>query len=336
MASIRKRKGKYEVQVRRKGFASACRNFHKKADAEEWARFMETRADRGELPTPLKTLDRHTVREILERYRDEISIKKRSYNTERHVIGSFLRQPIADYTLTKITFADFSSYQKKRLIAVKPGTVNRELFIIKHAFDIAMREWDIPLRENPLAKLKKLKTNNARTRRLSAEEYKTLEEAYSKNRNPHIMTLIRFAIETAMRRGEILRLKWDDINFEAKTLHIPLTKNGHARTIPLSREAIAILHELRSQNHDHGEQQQDNDLVFPVSDNAVKLSWQRLVDRAGIEDLHFHDLRHEAISRFFERGLSIPEVALISGHRDFKMLFRYTHLKPEDVARKLN
>ncbi len=207
MASIRKRRGKYEVQVRRKGFAPACRRFHKKTDAEKWVRFMETRADRGELPASSKALDRYTVRDILERYRKEVSIKKRSYDTENHVINLFLRQPIADYTLTKITFADFSSYQKKRLIAVKPGTVNRELFIIKHAFDIAMREWDIPLRENPLVKLKKLKTKNARTRRLSAEEYKALEEAYGKNRNPHIMTLIRFAIETAMRRGEILRLK---------------------------------------------------------------------------------------------------------------------------------
>jgi integrase len=82
-------------------------------------------------------------------------------------------------------------------------------------------------------------------------------------------------------------------------------------------------------NHAAGER------VFPLSPNAVRLAWERVKRRAGIDDLHFHDLRHEAISRFFELGLSIPEVALISGHRDFKMLFRYTHLRPGDVAKKL-
>jgi integrase len=105
------------------------------------------------------------------------------------------------------------------------------------------------------------------------------------------------------------------------------TKNGEARTVPLSSLALAAL--PATDNHAAGER------VFPLSPNAVRLAWERLKRRAKINDLHFHDLRHEAISRFFELGLSIPEVALISGHRDFKMLFRYTHLRPADVAKKL-
>ena len=102
---------------------------------------------------------------------------------------------------------------------------------------------------------------------------------------------------------------------------IPETKNGHQRKIPISYKAWTIFKEVP--------------LPFPVSSNALKLAWSRLKKKGNIKDLHFHDLRHEAISRFFEKGLSIPEVALISGHKDVRMLFRYTHLKAEDILRKL-
>jgi len=325
MATILKRGAKYQVQIRRKGSVPVCRSFHRKADAEEWARYMEAKADRGELPTPVKVLDAHKVKDILTRYRDEITPKKRSADTEVYLLDAFLREPIANLTLAQITPAHFSTYREKRLKAVKPGTVNRVLSIIKHAFDLAEREWGVPIKSNPLAKLKKLKVNNARTRRLMPDELAALEAGVT-GRNTYIGPLIRFALATAMRRGEILRLRWEDIDLDKRILFIPVTKNGHARTIPLSSEALEVLDRLEGVREG---------LVFPFSDNAAKLVWQRLTDKTGIKDLHFHDLRHEAISRFFERGLSVPEVALISGHRDFRMLFRYTHLKAEDIAGKL-
>lgn len=317
------------MQIRRKGFPTACRSFRQKSDAEEWARSMEVKADRGDLPTPVKILDSYKVKDILERYRDEITVKKRSADTETYILDAFIRLPIASLTLAQITPAHFSAYREKRIKDVKPGTVNRELGIIKHAFDIAEREWDIPLRNNPLAKLKKLKPQKGRSRRLTSEEYESLLNAVEKTRNKHIKCLVSFAIETGMRRGEILRLHWKDIDFESRTLHIPVTKNGHSRTIPMSSQAISILSNIQAKD------EADKDRPFPMSDNAAKLAWQRLLTRSGVKDLHFHDFRHEAISRFFEKGLSVPEVALISGHRDFRMLFRYTHLKAEDVAVKL-
>ena len=128
-----------------------------------------------------------------------------------------------------------------------------------------------------------------------------------------LRNIIEIAIETGMRRGEILNIKKEHI--KADTLLIPITKNGHQRTIPLTERAKYILNKSK--------------LPFPMSANAVRLAWERLKNKANIKDLHFHDLRHEAISRFFEKGLSIPEVALISGHKDVRMLFRYTHLKAE-------
>ena len=144
------------------------------------------------------------------------------------------------------------------------------------------------------------------------------------------MPLIRLAIETAMRRGELLAMEWEHIDFESRTTLIPVTKNGHSRTIPLTGEAVTILKKLQIMKRT------EDKFVFPgVTGNAADHAWDRIIVRANIQDLHFHDLRHEAISRFFEKGLSLPEVALISGHRDFKMLFRYTHLKAEDIAEKL-
>jgi len=311
--------------------ATACRTFYSRTDANEWARLMEAKADRRDLPTSIRVLDNHTVRDLLERYRDTIVSDKRSVHVETYILNAFLRQNIANLTLAQITPAHFSKYRDKRLSEVQPVTINRELGVIKHAFDIAMREWDIPLRENPLAKLKKLKVNNARTRRLEPLEYEALELAGSTCRNPFAMPLIRLAIETAMRRGELINMEWEHINFETMTAFIPVTKNGHSRTIPLTNKAVAILREIQELK------EADNRKVFATMTGCAADSlWDRLVLRAKIENLHFHDLRHEAISRFFERGLSVPEVALISGHRDFKMLFRYTHLKAEDVAKKLS
>jgi integrase len=330
MATFIKRGGKYQAVIRRKGFPTSSRTFHRKSDAKEWARHMEIKADRGELPTPIRFLEGYKVRDILERYRDEVTAKKRSADTETYIINAFLRQPIAKLTLAQVNTGHFSKYREERLRQIKPGTINRQFGIIRHAFDVAMREWEIPLRENPLARLKKLKVNDARSRRIKAEEWEAIKTAATVCRNLLMMPLIRLAIETAMRRGELLAMKWEHINFENRTLLIPVAKNGHSRTIPLTGEAIRILREIQNMK------ETGSMYVFSgVTGNAANHVWDRIVERAKIENLHFHDLRHEAISRFFEKGLSVPEVALISGHRDFRMLFRYTHLKAEDIARKL-
>ncbi|MDP6081782.1 MAG: site-specific integrase, partial [Arenicellales bacterium] len=122
------------------------------------------------------------------------------------------------------------------------------------------------------------------------------------------------------RRGELLRIQRDHI--KDQTLLIPYAKNGESRIIPLTKRARQIL--------DHAS------LPFPVSANGLRFAWQRIRMRFKIKDLHIHDLRHEAISRFFEKGLSVAEVALISGHKDVRMLFRYTHLKAEDIVGKIN
>ena len=137
---------------------------------------------------------------------------------------------------------------------------------------------------------------------------------------------MRLALATGMRRGELLSIEDNQINLERRSLLIRQTKNGSSRTIPLTWEAIRILEQLpRSRGR-----------LFPMTGNAFRLAWEHLRERAALGDLHFHDLRHEAISRFFELGLNPPEVALISGHRDMRQLFRYTHPLRERIIDKMD
>jgi len=326
MASIRKRGSKYQVQVRRSGSKPLYKSFYKHADAMEWARAMESKADRYDLPISMTDIKHIKIRDVLIRYRDTVCVRKKSYETERYMIDAFLRTRIANRDLTNVTPAEFYTYRERRLKTVKPSTVNREFGIYKHAFDTALIEWGFPKFNNPLENIKKLKMNNGRNRRLQEGEFERIEQAASKIKNPYVMRIFYFALETAMRRGEILGIRCRHIDFEARTLHIPITKNGHSRTIPLTEKAVEILQNIPKSKDNR---------IFPITANAFRLSWVRLIVRAEIEGLCFHDLRHEAISRFFERGLSIPEVALISGHRSYVMLQRYTHLKAEDIVRKL-
>ena len=163
----------------------------------------------------------------------------------------------------------------------------------------------------------KPKSSCSRKRRLTSFEFNYLVN--NNKVNSKLKAIIELAIETGMRRGEILKI--EKHHLKNKTLEIPITKNGTPREIPLTSKALNILH--------------DSSLPFAMTPNALRLSWSRLKKKGNIKDLHFHDLRHEAISRFFEKGLSIPEVALISGHKDVRMLFRYIHLKAEDILKKL-
>jgi integrase len=134
-----------------------------------------------------------------------------------------------------------------------------------------------------------------------------------------------FALETGMRRGEMLSLTWRNVDLDQGLAYLKETKNGEERTVPLSPSARDLLLSMAKTGY----------RVFPASPNAVRLAWERMKRSAGIEDLRFHDLRHEAISRFFEAGLSLPEVALISGHKDARMLTRYAHFTAKSVAKKL-
>jgi integrase len=255
--------------------------------------------------------------------------RKRGADRETHTLNAFLRHRLAQVALSDVNTSMVSAYCAERLNRVKAGTLNRELDILRHAFATARQNWDIPLMRNAFAEVTRPKNAAPRERRLQPGERERLRAAYAQCRNPCIRFLVELALETAMRRGEILNMRWCDVSFEKRTLSIPFTKNGHARTIPLSSDALAILQVLNESR------QSERERILPITENSAKMAWKRLVKRARLENLRFHDLRHEAVSKFFERGLNVPEVALISGHRDPRMLFRYTHPRAEEIAAKL-
>ena len=327
MATIAKRKHGYCVQIRRRGFAAVSRTFPTHAEAIAWANQEEAKRTSTSRRRKQKAFDLRDIslRQILSRYLKEVSSQKIGWLNERYQLAALMRAPLSDLSLAELSVMDIAQYRDERLKMVKPGTVCRELGLVQHALNVAADEWGYDLEENPAAKVRKPKLNNARSRRISQNELDRLLAELAEIERQDIISVIQFAVETGMRRGEILTLEWRFVDLHRRTAHLPRTKNGHARTVPLTNGAIAVLEK----------QSRKNSLVFAVSSDALKMCWRRIMAKTGIKDLHFHDLRHEAISRFFEMGLSMPEVALISGHRDPRMLMRYTHLVPYQLAKKL-
>lgn len=325
MATIRKRRDKWQVQIRRAGLRPISKSFTVRKDALAWARQSEVQADRAELPADPKSLQQVTLGDIVRRYSKSVSPRKKTGPTEQIVLRAFLARSICRRKLSELRTEDFVKYRDERLKTIKPSSLKRELVPIRHLFEVARKEWQLPIRTNPLDGLSLGKSDPTRERRLREGEFKKLIDACGACRNPHIKPIVRFAIATGMRRGEILAIKWKHIDKRDRSLLIPDSKTGQSRTIPLSREAMAVLGTGKS-----------DDRVFPVTANAVRLSWEHLRTRAGLVDLNFHDLRHEAISAFFEKGLSAPEVALISGHKDMRMLFRYAHATRKTILKRLD
>ena len=192
---------------------------------------------------------------------------------------------------------------------------------MKRVLETARRRWGVGIPYNPILEVEFPRGSNPRNRRLRDGELECLLTAASSQRNIYIAPIIEFAIETGMRRSEILDLRWIDVDLDNGFASLYDTKNGEDRRVPLTRRCIEVLQTVP----------QSDERVFPISATCLRLAWNRARTKAGITDLRFHDLRHEAVSRFFEMGMSVPEVALISGHKDVRQLFRYTHLNPSNV-----
>ena len=336
MASIRKHRGKWQVQVRRKGCPAFSKAFLAKDDALRWAREQERALDRGENPKPLiSDSPKRFLSEILDRYEVEVSSCKRSTSDRFHLRP--IRAAIGDKNATDLNPADLAAFREMRLKVVSPSTVRKEMTLLISVLTLANREWGEVFHLDGFKAVRKPKASKGRDRRIDTSEWLSLMEAVKGRRNPLIGQVIQFALATGMRRGEVLSLIWSNLDLENRVALLPITKNGEARRVPLSSMAMEVLAERLKAAERTPEWLLDAscERVFPVSANAIRLAWGRIREAAGIKSLRFHDLRHEAISRFFELGLSVPEVALISGHKDARMLFRYTHLRAEDVALKL-
>ncbi len=333
MANFRKRgPSQWQAQVRVRGYPSQTKTFSTRAAAERWGKLTEVEMTQGTFVSRAEA-ESTTLSELLERYAAEVSPTKKGAATEIVRIKALCRNSLADRFLSTIRGADIARYRDERLKRVSSATVRRDLGVLSHVFEIARKEWGIYVL-NPVGDIKMPANGRARDRRLRTDpseaecEKIRLIAACKKARNPYLLPFVQLALETGMRRSELLNLQWRFIDLARRTAFLPDTKNGEARTVPLSNAAIETLKSLR--NGGQG-------AVFEhLSAEALKRAFARARQRARLRDFHFHDLRHEATSRFFERGLNIMEVASITGHKDLRMLRRYTHLKAEDLAIKLD
>ncbi|MGA0347580.1 MAG: site-specific integrase [Alphaproteobacteria bacterium] len=310
--------------IRHKSIGTTAKSFSSKSAALKWSIAQEQAIESGALGrlSPSEV----TLGELLKRYLYIITPSKRGADVERRRLRRLIKDDVSSYQLDRLSSQANANFRDRRLLDGR-RTCQYDLILIRHCIKLAINEWGLMLSTNPVDKVKLPSSSRSRDRRLNTGEFERLEKAACLTQNPHIWPIVVFAIETGMRRGEILGITWECVDFDSRTVHLPITKNGSSRDVPLSSKATQIL---------KGQNERQLPCPFPVTDNAFRLAWDRLRSRADLGDLRFHDLRHEAISRFFEMGLSMPEVALISGHKDPRMLFRYTHIKPENVLAKLN
>ena len=314
MASFRKRNNLWQAQVRNKHIGSLSKSFHIKSEAQKWAKEQEVLMQSGQWSRVNGSS--FTLLDLMTKYKNEITPKKRGHEVEDRRLRRLLREKeIMKVPLKRLLPHILSSFRDRRL---KDGVraCQYDLVLIRHAWNIALIEWGWNIGDNPTQKIRLPKNNPPRERRLKPGEYERLKKASSHTKVWYLWPIIEFAIETGMRRSEILNMKWEHLGIDNKRVLLPMTKNGSSRWVPLSEKAIKILKNVPS----------STDHVFPITDVALRQSWERLRNRANLIDFTFHDLRHEAISRMFEKGLNVPEVASISGHKTASQLFRYVQV----------
>jgi integrase len=329
MASFIKRNGSWTARIRKTGHPETTQTFASKASALEWSQRVESNPE--EFLSEQVSADHQlkTLGDLLRRYGAEVTPRKKGRDKEKYRIRVLERSSLSGVSLKVLRSHHVTRFREDRLKEVSSGTVLKDLGLLSTVINTGRTEWGLEnvLRTNPVSLISKPKAPRPRDRRLESGELERLLSACA-SPNPWFRSVVLFAIETGMRRGEILSLTWEHVHLDKRYVHLPDTKNGESRDVPLSPQALELLRELP--RNIRGDQ-----VVFPLHYEALKSAWRRACSRAGISNLRFHDLRHEATSRFFEKGLNVMEVAAITGHKDLRMLQRYTHLRAEDLALKL-
>jgi integrase len=355
MASILKKGDNWQARVIRKGFPPQTKSFDSKAEAQAWAGQIEAAMQAGTFESNRADLAT-TLAELIDRFlesdpnlhvrpngplvtRNTLYLKYRLLN---------LKGRLGAYTVEALTSQVLSKYRDERLKKVSSGTLLREIAVLEQVFRRARRDWGMKL-PNPFSKFIKPDYFSERDRILSQAELERLwvelksrdelwEPRKAKNNiNPHLLPLAKLALETAMRRSEMLELTWDRVDLERRVAYLIKTKNGKSCIVPLSTAAIAVFQEVRAAREQkplEGVQAESN-RVFPISYRVVDQAWVRAVKRAKIKDFRFHDLRHMAITNMSKKIPNVIELSRISGHSNLKMLARYYSTRPEELALKL-
>ena len=351
MGSIYKRKLpgggiSFQVLVRqqKRGQEPVCVSgaFETEQEAKRFVEETEAKLKLGLLSKKTEA-DRTTFAESVVRYKQEILPTKRGARQDSYRLDSIVRHFHGSaYFLSNITAADISKYRDERLKTHTGTSVLHELALISHIFTVAIKDWGFTKLVNPVMQIRKPKMNRGRDRRLMAGE---LDYVLAACRSEDMKRIVKLALETAMRQSEIGTLTWEMIDMKEKVLTLDMTKNGTKRVVPLSPSAQSLLSSLP--------RPLAGGKVFDMNTHSIAVGFRRVLatarkayekecaeqkkapDAKFLVDLHFHDLRHEATSRLFEKGLSVAEVSAITGHLTLQMLKRYTHISPAHLVERL-
>lgn len=326
MASFRQHGNRWQVRIRRRGYPDQTKSFETKADAEKWARALESEIDKGQFVN-VSEAQRTTLGDVIERYLAEVTPSMKGAIEDTIRLKAMMRKPIARWSMANLSAARVAAYRDERLKEVSGGTVIRELAYISAIVNHARREWSINVL-NPVQMVRKPQSPQARSRVLTDEEVaKLLRALEPTGRRSHwTKPAVQLALATAMRRGELLSLRWEHVDLQARTAFLADTKNGESRTVPLSTVAVQVLSELP--RHISG-------VVIPVKFFSLDAAFKRARKRAGLDEVRFHDLRRTAITRMAEKLPNVIELAAVSGHKSLMVLKRYYRPTATELAQKL-
>lgn len=338
--------GTWKAVIRKNGWPTVSKTFRTKRDAEDWSRRAEDEMVRG-VYIQRSGSERMTIAAALKRYLSEITPTKKP-TTQRGEISKAkkLTDELGKYSLAALSSEVIAGYRDRRLAEpfrggrISNNTVRLELALLSHLYSTAIKEWGVGLTFNPVMNIRKPSPGDGRDRRLSAVEESRLLNAVIAHSNPMLGWIVQIALESGMRSSEISSLRISQVDLEKRVVRLSNTKNDAARTVPLTKRATEVFQAAL----DNDLRPDDCFLIFfgePGKDGkrrpyAFTKVWGTLKQRLGMQDLRFHDLRHEAVSRLVEGGLSDQEVSAISGHKSMQMLKRYTHLRAEDLVEKLD
>ncbi len=319
----------YRVKIRMKGHAPETATFERLTDAKNWASDTEAAMRAGKYFKTAKS-QKHTLGEMIDRYKNDYL--KRHPKREADILQKleWWKKQIGYKTLADISKSviieqrdKLANTPKKNGEDRKPATVNRFMTALSHAFTIAINEWEW-IEDHPMRKISKLQEPRGRVRFLDNEERKRLLDACQQSRSPHLYLIVVIALSTGARQGEILGIKWQDVDFERRIITLHYTKNGERRILPISNHVLPLLkshYEARSHHSNY---------VFPSPHHdrplCIRMTWENAVEKAGIKDFRFHDLRHSAASYLAMNGATTSEIAEVLGHKTLAMVKRYAHL----------
>lgn len=326
MATIRKLRSKWQVLIRRKYSSPIYKTFIKKEDAVRWARDTEVKIEQG-LYQDLALAKITKLKDVLAQYRDRISINKKGFEQERYKINKLIRSDIANKNLSELTsliLLDFIEQQKK---FVKASTINKYITLISCAINFAEQFLGVGLNKNPLECIKRLKESEFMGQAIEIHEEALLLKHAELSKLYWLKTAIILGIDCGLRRGEILKLKAEDINYINNTAILRDTKNGETREIGLSQRAIQEIKKLPITI---------DGKLFPCKRLDTFTFYYRQLQRWSGVKKRFHDTRHTFASRKATQGWSITEIAAQGGWKQLQVLKRYTHIKAEYLAKKMN